>query len=165
MVLLIVLFTGMLTAMGSFLAYTSAAASTKSAPDRTLNLAYNSAALVLTPVSTTVSLGQTFSVTVQVHTTQAVDGGSAYVDFDPAQLQVASVTAGSTLPMALQNQVDNVVGRINFAAGALSGPYPSSDFVLATVVFTATGQTVATPLTFATVDPRQSDVQYDCLSV
>jgi len=117
--------------------------------------------LAIAPATTTADLGQTFAVEIHVRTTQLVDGAAAHINFDPAKMQVVSVASGSGLPTVLQNQIDNQQGQIDFVAGALSEPFPSSDFVLATVVFTATEMTTGTHITFVTANPRQSAVTYD----
>lgn len=123
------------------------------------------AILALSPATTTVGTNQRFTVAVQVRTQRPVDGASAYIDFDPAVLQVASVTSGGSLPTVLLSTVDNVRGRIDFVAGTLSASFPITDFVLATVEFTA-GQAISTtPLTFAAVNPRLSDVTYAGASI
>ena len=114
--------------------------------------------LALAPAGVTVAMGSTFSVTVQVRTTQPVDGAAAYIDFDRGTLEVAALAAGGTLPSVLQDQVDNDLGRINFAAGVLGTSLPQSDFILATLVFTAAGPAGDTPLTFALADLRKSDI-------
>jgi hypothetical protein len=128
-------------------------------------LAPGYAVLALAPTTQTVALGQTVSVVVRVRTNQPVDGAAAFIDFDPTKLRVASITAGTGLPIVVQNQFDNGQGRVSFAAGALTLPYPSSDFVLATVVFTATGATSSTPLTFAHTNPWASDITLNGNSV
>ena len=127
--------------------------------------ASRTALLAFAPATTTVGTNQRFAVTVQVRTEQPVDGASAYIDFDPAVLQVTAVTSGGSLPTVLLSTVDNVRGRIDFAAGALSAPFPSTDFVLATVEFTAGPASATTPLSFATANPRLSDVTYAGASI
>ncbi len=124
-------------------------------------LATVSAVLALAPALATAELGQTVTIEIRIRSAQLVDGVAAHVDFNPAILQVASIVPGSALPTVLQNQVDNLQGRLDFVAGALSAPFPTSDFVLATVVFTATELTSGTPITFATANPRQSVVTYN----
>ncbi|MFZ4850361.1 MAG: S8 family serine peptidase [Caldilinea sp.] len=117
--------------------------------------------LAVAPAGTAVQLGETFTVTVRVQTTQPVDSAEAHLNFDPAVLQVAAVTAGSTFSTLLQNQFDNTQGTFDFAAGAaLGGGAPTSDFVLATILFTATHPSAGTPLTFVSQNPRRSDVYY-----
>lgn len=122
-------------------------------------------ALALAPASVTVALGERVTMTVWVHTTQRVDGAAAHILFDPAVLQVADATPGETLPVLLQQQIDNATGRVSLAAGALSAPFPIADFVLASVVFTATGITDGAVLTFATTHPTRSDVTFGGLSI
>ncbi len=117
--------------------------------------------LAVAPAGTAVQLGETFTVTVRVQTTQPVDSAEAHLNFDPAVLQVAAVTAGSTFSTLLQNAFDNTQGTFDFAAGAaLGGGAPTSDFVLATILFTATHPSTGTPLTFVSQNPRRSDVYY-----
>jgi formylglycine-generating enzyme required for sulfatase activity len=117
--------------------------------------------LAVAPAGTAVQLGETFTVTVRVQTTQPVDSAGAYLNFDPAVLQVAAVTAGSTFSTLLQNQFDNTQGTFDFEAGAaLGGGAPTSDFVLATILFTATHPSTGTPLTFVSQNPRRSDIYY-----
>ncbi|HAJ38063.1 MAG TPA: hypothetical protein DCL15_20520 [Chloroflexi bacterium] len=123
------------------------------------------AVLAIVPAATTVGVSQSFSVTIHVRTTQPVDGAAAYIDFDPAVLQIAQVTGGSALPAVLLNQIDNVEGRLDFVAGALSAPFPSTDFTLATVFFTATQATASTSLNFAAANPRLSDVTFGGASI
>ena len=118
------------------------------------------------PSAPTVSVNQTFTMTVQVQAgTQSVDGASAYINFDPNYLQVASLSGGSTLPLEIQKTFDNAAGQINFAAGKVTSPYPSGTFTLLTIVFTATHTTTGTPISFATTLPRQTDVTYTGQSV
>ena len=117
--------------------------------------------LAVVPAGTAVHLGETFTVTIRVQTTQPVDSAEAHLNFDPAVLQVATVTAGSTFSTLLQNQFDNTQGTFDFAAGAaLGGSLPTSDFVLATILFTATQPSTNTPLTFVSQNSRRSDVYY-----
>ena len=122
--------------------------------------------LVLQPSVTTILVGQTFSVTIQVRTSQMVDGSGAYVNFDPTVLQAAAISPSNSLSLELQNQIDNTQGHINFVAGQLNSPFPSRDFVLATVRFQATRQFFETLLTFESVDPqRQSNVTFNGNSI
>ncbi|MCX6040430.1 MAG: cohesin domain-containing protein [Caldilinea sp.] len=115
---------------------------------------------------TTLLVGQTFSVTIQVRTSQMVDGSGAYVNFDPTVLQAAAISPSNSLSLELQNQIDNTQGHINFVAGQLNSPFPSRDFVLATVRFQATRQFFETLLTFESVDPqRQSNVTFNGNSI
>jgi hypothetical protein len=117
----------------------------------------------LLPASNTVTAGDVFTLTIQVATgTQLVDGASAYVDFNPAYLQVQAITPDTAnLPFTLQNSFDNVAGQVNYAAGALYS-FPSGTFAIAQVRFLviAAPPVWGTPLTYATVDPRKTDATY-----
>jgi len=116
--------------------------------------------MALAPASVTVRQGVTFTVTIQIRTGELVDGAASHIDFDPAVLQVAAITPGDALPTILQDQFNNQQGWIDFAAVALNAPFPSSNFVLANVVFTATTPSPGTALTFAASGARQSNVTY-----
>lgn len=115
----------------------------------------------LSPVSIAAHPGQRFEIEVLVRTQQFVDGAVAHIDFDPAVMQVASIAPGGVLGNILQNQVDNLQGQLDFAAGTLSAPFPTSNFVLATISFTATNLANISPISFVTAAPRQSSVTYN----
>jgi len=122
--------------------------------------------LAITPVTTTIGVGRTFTASVFVEAfTQTVDGAAAYLNFDPAYLQVVTMTAEATFPYILQNEFDNTTGEINFAAGNLTPPHPSGTFALVTITFTAVAETTGTPLTFNSTIPRQSDATLGGASV
>ena len=71
------------------------------------------------------------------------------MNFDPACLEVVSITAGTALPSELQSTFSNTAGTIDYAAGAqLGGAAPTVDFVLATLNLKAKAVTDATLLTF-----------------
>ena len=117
----------------------------------------SSTALVLEPPTAVVAPGALFTTTVWVHTVQSVSGAAAYLNFDPARLQVEAVLPGSALNLTLANQVDNTSGRVDYAAGRLSG-FPTADFVLVTVVLRAGPTLGETPLDWSQTSPRKSDV-------
>ena len=121
--------------------------------------------MILSPGTVTVAPGGNFSVSVQVQAgSQLVDGASAYLDFDPALLQVTGITSGTSLPMVIENSFDNTNGVINFTEGAFSS-YPSGTFTLLTIGFSATAETSGTNLAFHAVMPRQTEVTYSMASV
>ena len=113
------------------------------------------------PDAISVNQGMTFTVDIQVRTGQLVDGAASHINFDPAVLQVAAIVPGTALPTIIQNQVDNRQGQLDFVAGALNAPFPSNDFVLATVVFTATDASAGTSLLFGMNGARQSTVTFE----
>jgi PKD repeat protein/photosystem II stability/assembly factor-like uncharacterized protein len=119
------------------------------------------------PAAQSVTLNQNFDVLIEVQAgAQSVDGAAAYLNFDPAYLQVVRIGAGSSFPTVLQNTFDNSVGRVNFAAGsALSGALPNGTFTLATVTFKAVALVSSTPIVFTSTAPYKSDVTSDGNSV
>lgn len=123
------------------------------------------AVLAIAPSALTVRPGERFTVEVQVRTTQPVEGAAAYLNFDPAVLQVASITPGGALPEILLNEVDNMQGRVNFSARALNAPFPEHDFIVATLALTATTDSPGSLLSFETTSPRQSDVTFSGRSI
>ncbi len=134
-------------------------------PTATPTATPDGAVLVISPATVNATVGMTFTVTVRVLTNQSVDGAAAYLDFDPTRLQVMAVAHGATLPAVLQNSFDNNAGQVNFAAGILSAPFPATDFDLAQITFQALALTPGTPLTFASANPRMSDVSFGGASI
>jgi hypothetical protein len=121
--------------------------------------------LAINPATTMTNLGVNFNVTIEVQAgAQQVDGASAHIDFDQTILQVVSITAGSSLPVPIQNTFSNAAGTLDYSAGIFAG-FPSGTFTLATVAFTSIATSAGTPLAFHTVAPRQSDVTFGGASV
>ncbi len=142
---------------GSYSAYSNTTSTTTPGP--------GTVTLGITPATNNVAVGQTFALTLQVQAgSQLVDGAAAYVNFDPAVLQVVSIANGAALPVELQKQFSNTSGTLDYSAGALSA-FPSGTFTLATVTFRATSASAGSALTFATQAPRASDVTYAGASV
>lgn len=116
--------------------------------------------LAIEPTQSAVQVGETFAVDIEVRAgTQQVDGAAAYVNFDPALLQVDSVVPGSELTTELRNDFDNAAGEVNVAYGTFSN-FPSGTFVLATITFQAIDVSPSTSLTFNAQLPRQSEVTF-----
>jgi len=127
--------------------------------------AAGSVILTINPPALTVGLGEEFSVVIQAQAgSQQVDGASAYINFDPSVLQVVSVTAGSSLPIPIQNRFNNIAGTVDYSAGAFSN-FPTGTFTLATVKLTSIATSPGTALTFGSSLPRQSDVTFEGASV
>ena len=129
-------------------------------PDSTR--AAGSVSIVLSPQSSVVQVGDTFTVQVVVQAgDQELNTVEVYLDFDPSLLQASPSTDGGAFSLVLENSVDNSLGQIDFAAGTLGGgALPSGSFVLATLNLRAIGATPATPLSFSDVLPRQTDALY-----
>ena len=119
--------------------------------------------LVLLPPSQTVNEGDTFDITIQAQCNgQDVTGISAFLNFEPAYLEVQSVTGGSTLDTGLLNIYDNQAGTVDYSAGTLTRPWPNSTFTVATINFkwkASTGGGVA-PIIFSTSGIRITDADY-----
>jgi len=119
--------------------------------------AYGQVNIVTVPGTSNVTVGSEFDVVVQVQAgAQQVDTAQAYLNFDPAKVQVVSITAGSALAVPVQSTHDNGAGTLGYAAFTLSA-FPTGTFTLCTVRFSAT-TTGTTSLTFNAVDPRKTDV-------
>jgi hypothetical protein len=112
--------------------------------------------------NTIVNVGQTFTVEVRVDLNQGtntqLDVAEAYLNFDPAYLQVQSITNGSTLGFVLLSTFNNTPGTVDYAAGTFTAPI-TADFTLLTITFKAIdapplGSTV---ISFNTVLPRKTD--------
>ena len=114
-------------------------------------------------------VGDTFTVNIVADAKNyAVDTADAYVDFDPAVLEV--VTAGGALassvelntsafPSATFNTVDNSTGKINLSASRLSAPYFTGSQTVATIRFRGKGASSgSTPVTLVRSGARQSDL-------
>ncbi len=84
----------------------------------------------------TLAAGSTFDLAITVEPRSvAVDAVAVRLAFDPAYLEVAQVASGGVLDTLLAQTVDNATGTLFYAAGKLTGPWPSTTFLLATVTF------------------------------
>jgi len=111
------------------------------------------------------AIGETFDVTIQLQAEgQPVDGAAAYIDFDPAILQVVSITPGDTLSTVILSEYFNENGQVNYAAGLL-GSSATGTFTLVSVTFEAVRETDGTWLRFEASDPRKSDATFKGVSV
>lgn len=118
------------------------------------------ATIGLVPGNITTSVGTEFITVITVESgSTAINGVGAYIDFDPAVLEVVSIAAGADLSTVLQKSFNNTLGRINYAAGELSGTLPQGSIVVATITFRAKAQASNSPLTFANSAERDTDVQ------
>ena len=133
--------------------------------------------IAISPASGTVTVGEVFTLDIQIEaSSQPVDTGAAFIDFDPAYLTVVDASGnpsdqiipGSTLDTILQNSVDNTMGQIDYVAGVLVGTPPSGTFTLATIRFKAEAQTAGSgiPINFVFSPPaRNTDALYEGNSV
>ena len=99
--------------------------------------------------------------------TGTADTVAAYIDFDPARLEVVD-TAGNpasgidvnttVFNLPLYNVVNNTAGQINFAASQTANPYLKGAFKAATIRFKAKAATPGTPVQFVRDGTRRSDL-------
>jgi len=123
-------------------------------------LVAHAAQVALVPTTSTVGIGAQFDVVIQVQAgAEAADSAAGYIGFDHALLAVVSITAGANLPVPLANSYDNGAGTINYSAGTFSN-YPTGNFTLATVRFSALAVTGGTPLTFNHTLPRETIITF-----
>jgi ribosomal protein S30 len=127
--------------------------------------------LVLTPATPTVNAGDAFAVTLEAQAgAQPVALAEVYLNFDPALLQVTSLTAGTVLPAFTgldpnPTTFDNTLGQIKHIAGTL-GTAPSGTFTLLTINFTALpGVSGVSPLSFSSTFPRATLVSTSGLNL
>ena len=118
------------------------------------------AGIALLPESDIVAVGRPFQLRIWVYCGESnpVDAVQVYLIFDPARFAALSLTAGPDLEIPLQSNVDNALGRLDYAAGTL-GAAVTNPFILATVTFRALAPTgpPGTYITFAALQsPRQT---------
>ena len=109
--------------------------------------------------------GEIFSIKIQVQAgAQQVDGAQINLDFDPAILNVVSLTPGSTLSVPIKGpKYDNDVGTIDYAAGVFSN-FPSGMFDLLTITFEVVDLRT-TSLGYSSFFPRKTDVTFGGLGI
>jgi len=124
------------------------------------------AALNLITPNAPVGLDSEFNVLIQVEAGGLpVDAAAAYLNFDPAVFQVVRVQPGTSLPIFLQSEMDNVAGTVNFAAGQFPSAYPTGSFTLATVTLRAIAESDAALISLSFDSRRQTDVVFAGQSV
>ena len=106
--------------------------------------------LALSPTSWIAYVMDHLTLDIMVNCGANADGAGTTVTFNPAYLQVISITEDtSDFPNNLLNTYDNGTGTIRYDAGALltcyqTGTCPSGMVRLATITFRATAETVGT---------------------
>ncbi len=127
------------------------------------------ASLALNPPSQAVQAGDIFTVNIVATTgTGSVDTVDAYLDFDPAYLEVVessgvpatSIEANAEIFSFITiNSVDNSTGKINFSATQLGSPLTGT-FTVATIRFRAKPAIDTTDITFVRSGARHSDLYH-----
>lgn len=110
--------------------------------------------MVVNPVTSAVTVGQNFTVDINVQFISGdLDVASVHLEFDNTLLAVVSATNAPSIGIlpnvsfALQSPATmNTNGRVSYSAGT-TGPFPSTNFTVISVTFQAL-QTGSTTLTF-----------------
>lgn len=97
------------------------------------------ATMGLNPVHPLVNVNQTFPVTINIDTAgEPIDGADvASLHFNPASLQVVSITPGTLMPNTVANSFDNTLGKVQFSQVTAGGTSFTGTGVLATINFKA----------------------------
>jgi len=123
------------------------------------------AAMTLEPAAQTVNVGQTFNMTVQVAAgAQQVNTVQVTLKFDPAYLEVQSLTPLGELTMAAENKYDNAAGTIGYSV-AKTGGSVTGTFNVVQITFKAKASAPNTAVEFQFAQPLASDVLMEGISV
>ncbi len=111
------------------------------------------------PSSKTVQAGDTFTLAVRIRAgAQEWDSVQAFVNFDPAYLQVTDIMSGGVLS-EMYNAFDNTLGQADYAGAEVTRTV-SGTLTLATITFQATDTlTGETALAFNTGSPRETMIK------
>jgi hypothetical protein len=106
--------------------------------------------IAVVPSSVSVYVGLVFTLEIWVYPHgEQVDAVDADMTFDPAYLEVLSITGDpSALPDELFNAFDNGAGTLTHSRGILVGTPPSTDFRLCSIRLRAKATTEGTMLAF-----------------
>lgn len=110
----------------------------------------NSVYIAVVPSSVTVAVDGIFTLELWVYPNgQPVDVVDADMTFDPAALEVLSITGDpSALPEELYSAFDNGLGTLTHSRGILMGTPPTTDFRLCSIEFKAKAPIDEMPLAF-----------------
>jgi hypothetical protein len=102
------------------------------------------------PNSLSTCSGESFDIMLQVvaPSSQSTNAVQTYVEFDPTQLQVNSITNSGQLDFALETDFNNTAGYIHFGASSFSTSPPVGTFDVVTLNLTALGDSGSTALHF-----------------
>jgi len=120
--------------------------------------------ILLDPGLKIATVGEIFDLHIRINAgAQPVDGAQAYVNFNPAYLQVLSVIPDlSVFPDIVAAPTwDNAAGHVGYAAGILIGTPATGNFRIATIRFFAAAPVGGTVVSFAFHPPfRDTNVTY-----
>jgi hypothetical protein len=112
------------------------------------SFAATAAQFYVNPASSTVDIGQTFTVAVRINPGTTVDTVDATLTYDPAVLQFVSADASSS-PFATEVALTGGSGSVHLARAVLAPATVTSDALVANLTFTALVSANSTPLTVA----------------
>ncbi len=118
--------------------------------------------LSLIPPADPVGVGDEFLVRVVADpgTSAGIDGVEAYVDFDPAVLEVLEIVPGTALPTVLASAFDNAAGTVDHTAGTLTA-VPNVAFDAFAIRFRAVAAAPGgTALALHAAAPRRSNATF-----
>ncbi|MFC2071875.1 beta strand repeat-containing protein [Chloroflexota bacterium] len=121
------------------------------------------AVLRLIPSTNSVIIDNTCTVDIQVEATdQAVASVDAFINFDPAYLEVTNITPNtSKLGTTANLSMDNTNGYADYSAlKSAIQPYPSGTFTIATITFRGLVESENVTLSFNEVPLRESGISY-----
>lgn len=113
------------------------------------------------PLPAVVNVGDTFSLAIVIDSVSELDAAQTYLNFNPAYLEALSVTGSGAFALEFQNSVDNIAGRIDYAAFTLFGTLPSGHFTLATIQFRALAPAPALQISFNFEVPRKTKATFN----
>jgi len=112
--------------------------------------------VVLSPSSSSVTVGNYFSETVSIQAGSVnISAAAASLSFDKTKMSVTSITKGTALSDVPYSVYDNNAGTVDYDAGGYV-PFPSSTFTLLTVNFVALAATASTSISFVGVGSQYS---------
>ncbi|HEY0606273.1 MAG TPA: hypothetical protein VGD58_25345 [Herpetosiphonaceae bacterium] len=116
----------------------------------------------------TVGVGQSFQVDLRMDTyNHEVDTLDAYLDFDPAALEVIDAAGNPATSVTMQsgvfdsatiNRANNTTGQINLSTSKYEAPFPVGTHTIATMRFRAKAPFDTTSIRFVQTGARQSDL-------
>ena len=108
--------------------------------------------LVLNPSNSSVTVGNNFTVTIQVQAgSTGVSAVGASLVFDQSKVNVVSISGGGSLPFVFTNTYNNSAGTLRYDAGKIGEPYPSGTFTHATITFHTLAVTASTAISFTSI--------------
>ena len=123
--------------------------------------AASTVSMYISPTLHIANVGDTFALTIMIDSgAQQLDAAQVYLNFDPALLEVVSLTGSGAFSLEFQKTFDNAVGTIDYAAFTLFGTLPSGTFNLATVQMRGKAPTAGTPVSFSFVTPRKTKATF-----